>query len=398
MRRAETWKWSWVFSAMIGLTSCAPDPFGPDASVGAPSLGDGGDELGEKIVNGAVDKGHPFVGSLTTSGSLCSATLVGRATVLTARHCVDGSGLTFTLGGLRYAASRVISYPGSTLATDIALVILSQQPSGVAPGVLNIDPVKSGQGITLVGFGRTSENGGGAGTKRMGQSRVSSINSTQFSFGSSGATVCNGDSGGPTFVVVGGQERVAGVHSTKSGACGWGGTDIRVDAFKDWIRSSSNGDVQMPGQGSTTSPTSPGAPSGARACTTSEIPLCNCPPTFACCPIDGSCMDNLANIIFTKCKDDPSTVCAMSGGQPSQSTAVEGQACNNRLCKSGLACATVFSADNVSSIGKYCMEICRNPGGADTICDGGERCTQSRTVGPVCFNGSNSAQGFTNPD
>ena len=327
--------------------------WGENSGQGAVYLGDGDEEPVAKIVNGTLDNGHPCVGMLTTGSSLCSATLIGKRTVITAQHCVGSGGLSFSVGGNRYPSSRAIPYPGWRMESDIALVILSQEPTGVSPCPINIDQVRVGQTVTLVGFGVTGELSGGAGTKRMGQSRISSVDGTTFSIPGGGANVCNGDSGGPSFQTINGQERVVGVHSTKSGFCGMGGTDIRVDAFKDWIQQSAGGDVVLPGSVSPNPQPNPQ------------------PPTPTNSPQNSS----------------------PAAGQTS-----EGQSCVSAACKKGLACTTVFTSDNVTEIGRYCMEQCQNPGAFDSACDGGERCTQSRTAGAVCFNPSNAAQGFTDPD
>jgi len=55
------------------------------------------------------------------------------------------------------------------------------------------------------------------------------------------------------------------------------------------------------------------ASGGAAVCTADQLPHCNCPSDFSCCPIDGSCFQNPSDIQFTMCKDNPSAACAMSG-------------------------------------------------------------------------------------
>jgi hypothetical protein len=49
------------------------------------------------------------------------------------------------------------------------------------------------------------------------------------------------------------------------------------------------------------------------ACTAAQLPHCNCPSGFGCCPIDGSCFTVDSDIIYTMCKTDPSLTCVMSG-------------------------------------------------------------------------------------
>lgn len=302
------------------------------------------------ITGGTVDTGHPAVGALRSGSSGCTATLIGRKTVLTAAHCVNSTTLYFTVGGTQYSGSgrRHPSY--SSGANDVALVTLTREVTNVPPAVLNTDPVTVGQKIILVGFGLTGEGQGSFGTKRVGENTIDQVSSTKFLFGGN-ANVCNGDSGGPSFVLVGGIERVAGVHSQKRNYCGYGGIDMRVDAYVSWIKSAAQEAIG----GGTTPP--PPADAGTTPVADAGVPATD------------------------------------AGG--STQLAGEGQSCVNAQCTAGLACVTVFSG--TSPIGQYCMEVCTNPGGLDPICDGGERCTSSRTAGPVCFNPNNPSQGYTSP-
>lgn len=52
---------------------------------------------------------------------------------------------------------------------------------------------------------------------------------------------------------------------------------------------------------------------GLATCSGSELSACNCPGTFSCCPIDGSCFQSIDQLVFTKCKGDPASACSMSG-------------------------------------------------------------------------------------
>ncbi|HEY2512665.1 MAG TPA: RICIN domain-containing protein, partial [Polyangiaceae bacterium] len=59
------------------------------------------------------------------------------------------------------------------------------------------------------------------------------------------------------------------------------------------------------------------ASGGGNVCAGAELATCNCPSTFSCCPIDGSCFDSASQVVFTKCKDQPAAVCSMSGSTAS---------------------------------------------------------------------------------
>jgi uncharacterized protein YkwD len=295
----------------------------------------GGVALSPFITSGQPDNGHRSVGSLKSGGSACTATLVGKRTVLTAGHCVKGPSAEFKLDGQTYHSSQIIKHPGygGGNNNDIAVVILQQAPQGVSPSPVMVSAPHVGQHITLVGYGRTSEQGNDYGTKRMGTNTISQLGSTTFKF-QGGSNVCNGDSGGPTFVNLGGQEVVAGVHSTKNGYCGSGGTDMRVDSYLGWITQSAQNDVVKVQAGG-------GAP----------------PPS--------------------------------SGGG---AIAQEGEGCWKRTCLQGLVCVSIYNGPSV--IGKFCLERCATLG-KDPNCDGGETCTKSLDKGKVCFNPANPVGGFT---
>lgn len=213
------------------------------------------------IVNGSLDNGHPAVGVLHSGGkAACTATLVGSKTVLTAAHCVVTenapykllSPVHFYVGGFKgtkYVASSVAvhaNYAGGN-KSDIAVVRLSKSVTNVTPMIIaNQGPV-TGEKVTLVGYGKTSEKADDFGTKRKATNVVYSITTQTYSLkgtSSGHGNICNGDSGGPTFIWRGNREVVLGVHSTKTNFCGYAGTDMRVDAFYNWISMQALGDLQ----------------------------------------------------------------------------------------------------------------------------------------------------------
>jgi uncharacterized protein YkwD len=297
------------------------------------------------ITDGQPDFGHPTVGELSSGGAGCTATLVGKRTVLTAGHCVPSQSAVFVLNGQSFPSAKVFRHPnyGGGNYSDIAVVILQQAPPVAPSPIANFAP-HVGQPITLVGYGKTGENASDYGTKRVGTNTISDLSGTTLSF--QGATnICNGDSGGPTFVNVGTppQEVVVGVHSTKSGFCGAGGNDMRVDAYYKWISQVAAGDVVSPGAGAP-SP-GPGEPDPGGA-----------PPP------------------------------------PGEAIALEGEGCWKRPCLQGLVCVEIY--DGTALIAKHCMERCASLG-QDANCDGGEQCTQSKSQGRVCFNPQNPKGGYT---
>lgn len=418
---------------------------GEGPAVEGGGAGNGGASLSPFLVNGQIDTGHPAVGKLYAGNSACTATLVGSRTVLTAGHCVDGGSVSFEVGGFKYNAQQIKrhEYYGGGNSNDVALVILSQTVNNVAPMPIATKAPSVGQNIVLVGFGNTYEGSGNYGTKRMGNNTISQVGNTTFSFNGSTngkSNVCNGDSGGPTFGEYGaGNEVVIGVHSTKAGTCGSGGTDMRVDAYKDWIVKNGGSDVKLAGDatppgGNTPPPNNPAPPPPGSGAGEGESCLSQgCQAGLTCTKIQNPntgqifgqwCLEKCTNpgggdaicdgtekctnsssgpICFAVDKSNTGYADISGGGAPPPGgnppptgNANEGESCLNRGCANGLACVTVFTAYYQSEIGRYCMERCQQLGG-DPTCDGGEVCTNSKSAGPVCFLPGAESSGFTNP-
>ncbi len=212
--------------------------------------------LRQSIVNGQPYSGHPSVGKLLigSQGGYCTATLIGKKTVLTAGHCIEpGSSYKFQIGGSTYSVASALCHPqynenvvnsgGATAANDIAVVILAQAPS-VTPAAVATSAPPIGLPVTLVGYGTTGENAQDDG-RRMGKTTVGWVNTTEIGWkgSSTTSTTCYGDSGGPSFGTINGQEVQVSVCSRSTGICGVDDIETRVDAYLDWIVSNSNGDV-----------------------------------------------------------------------------------------------------------------------------------------------------------
>jgi hypothetical protein len=248
------------------------------------------------IVNGSLHHGHPAVGIMLTGTSLCTVTLVGCKTVLSAAHCLyasDSNGDNIlcnasnkpantscdtNLGVLRYDKVQIVfgcsnldncsadkyfdstavythaSYPGAYPYTaDLAVVRLDRAPA-VTPLPVTASSPSKGMKLTMVGYGITDYENNDSGTKRVGTTKVDKVESSHFSHeAASGgnAGICSGDSGGPAFATVGGKETVIGVASygynpEVNGVVHCGdGYHARLDL--SWIKSVSGGDLAVDG-------------------------------------------------------------------------------------------------------------------------------------------------------
>lgn len=236
------------------------------------------DEL-ERIIGGRDVTVGDFpecclIGNTSGGGFLnswfCTGTLIHPRVVVTAEHCISRTTGQLNPNSIAigiedednvqpsniHRVARILKHPSE----DISLLILHQAAT-VAPVVrATSEEVANADRVELVGFGNTNPTGTlGFGTKRqvnvpMNVARKNpnedlSAAETTLGFNSfsefvagrkgSGKDSCNGDSGGPAYVFVDNERRLAGATSRATdeanNSCGDGGIYVRVDAVADWI-------------------------------------------------------------------------------------------------------------------------------------------------------------------
>jgi len=164
------------------------------------------------IVNGTYTVAYPSVGALLHNGeTVCTGTLIGNGSVLTARHCfgVKPDPKDFQVF-LQHSGIRKISgieFPQQD-DVDLAVLCLERPATGIMPSSMPAALTMEGNGRKIVGFGSTSPNGSDSGVKRHGSIVTSlcspaSINHVCWVYDpvakllDPGSNVCGRDSGGP---------------------------------------------------------------------------------------------------------------------------------------------------------------------------------------------------------
>jgi len=207
----------------------------------------------------APDSPFYMVGYLNTAGGT-SATLISPDYIITAKHAVGSiSGGTFTMylpdGPSVFGLAEKFEHPSSDLA-----VVRLDRTTGLDGYRLYQDDQEAGQIGILAGYGVSGVDAPDpgsypTGTLRVGYNHIDTAVSTYlvFDFDSVGwpnslpedqeVMTALGDSGGPLFIEVDGELRLAGVHLYLSDIDADGitpelgdrGYDLRISAVSEWI-------------------------------------------------------------------------------------------------------------------------------------------------------------------
>jgi hypothetical protein len=228
--------------------------------------GDAADDVAtedQAVIGGATDFGDPSVVGIfvhppgASSGSICTGTVIGPHTVLTAAHCVSpatvGTGQVFEiltgtsipLTSIAVASSTTFDPawdPNNLFAGhDIGIV----HTAGVLPfAPIGLGPVATAAPVRLVGYGANDHFNNGVGTKRQVTVGIVGASGVLIQDGNSNQQTCHGDSGGPAFQTFGPNELVVGVTSfgfdSQTGVCFNGGFHTRVDSELGFITANTN--------------------------------------------------------------------------------------------------------------------------------------------------------------
>lgn len=381
-----------VLALMLACVACGPVP--PQTQEGET------DGRRQAIRHGTEAPFDPAVFVLimewpSGSRALCSATLIGRRTLLTAAHCVDRdeSGqfpskilasneptrppLTETEKWINVVQQRI--HPGwrddqLVIAADAALLEL-ESPPPLKPRRINRSRVGSllGGPVRAVGYGITQQEADDSGIRRQVVMEIQSIIRTHYTIATDDlAGICSGDSGGPGFFTFpDGVERQIGIHSYgQSGLNCRGGTDARVDSMLDFIDPWFE-EVEAPRCG---------ADGQCQAACMPEDPDC-------ACGVDGMCNAACSGVSLDP---DCESACA-ANGLCGTDCATPDPDCASPLagCDFPEDCATRICTTDAQAPGNYCSSACAAP----TDCVEGYECVDAvckrvqlpeRAPGEVC--------------
>ncbi len=207
-------------------------------------------------------------------GAVCSGTLIAPDVVLTAGHCI-GMGSSVVLGStdLNQSGGEEIDiiqqteYPNSYNTYDVGLLKLAAAstiaPRPIASGCIRDNYTADGADVAIVGFGAIDQDGSvypdalyEAFTTISDADCSNDIHGCntaarpdgELTAGGGGIDSCNGDSGGPLYLLTDRGEFLVGVTSRafidSTIPCSQGGIYVRPDKILGWLETT--GGISLP--------------------------------------------------------------------------------------------------------------------------------------------------------
>lgn len=203
------------------------------------------------IVNGDPTEYKQWRGTVAVrSSGLCSGVLIDPVVVLSAAHCCRDAVSSIRIQGGSNVQNAPIAYPPvidkrTQESSDLCMLHLASAMPADIPwyDVATNDPKEMEQ-ATLVGYGYNTQGfpQGGLGIARQGQALVEVVYGDTIEVGLTKQCACNGDSGGPMFILENNKMKVAGVTSAGLPGCLAGGPAIYASLLttgaKNWLRTS----------------------------------------------------------------------------------------------------------------------------------------------------------------
>jgi hypothetical protein len=328
---------------------------------------------------------------------LCTGTLISPNWVMTAGHCVTPSLLGYSTqaqvtanttifldtitasGGKQVKALATMPHPmynpNTGLNDDVGLIHLLTPVTDRTPVPLNRTAAKAPVGVVLemVGFGVHTSGGTNAGVEyflegkttyacaNVGDPGALDTNLLCWSQQTTPGTItgkCEGDSGGPSFAMIGNQKFQVGItsvgwsSSSNQTACDGAGADTRVDHVMDWLDTTIGDEIKCAADG---------------VC----MPNCANDPDCPTCQHDSDCTGNMQVCDVGHCVPAPNT----PGGLGSTCTM-------DSDCAAAL-CATVGTDKKCSRTCDTSTDSC--PSGFDCL----PTSTASGSTAGACWPGAN---------
>lgn len=216
----------------------------------------------------------------------CTGVLVAPRVVLTAGHCIGGiskvkvNANSLLDDGEEIAVVQQFEYPNSWQTYDIGVLILERDsvvpPRLIAHGCARDKYIVDGAEVAIVGYGAIDQNASQFTNDLMeARSTIFDAQCTNFAkgcnssvspggelgAGGGGIDSCNGDSGGPLYLVTERGDFLVGITSRATDdattLCGGGGIYGRPDAIIQWIEQQTGADLAEPVCNFAPEPTAP---------------------------------------------------------------------------------------------------------------------------------------------